>query len=94
MGTAWLRAVRNRQSCWLRGTAHMLLSSRAAESRNAATPPTSLRPRSPLEVSQGAATLGWPLARYLAALRDAGAPRQACRPALLEAMQSLVLHRC
>jgi FO synthase len=29
-------------------------------------------PRSPLEVSQGAATLGWPLHRYLAALRDAG----------------------
>lgn len=27
---------------------------------------------SPLEVQQGAATLGWPLPRYLAALRDAG----------------------
>ncbi len=27
---------------------------------------------SPLEVTQGAATLGWPLRRYLTALRDAG----------------------
>ena len=27
---------------------------------------------SPLEVSQGAATLGWPVHRYLVALRDAG----------------------
>ena len=27
---------------------------------------------SPLEVSQGAATLGWSLQRYLSALRDAG----------------------
>ena len=27
---------------------------------------------SPLEISQGASTLGWPLHRYLAALRDAG----------------------
>ena len=27
---------------------------------------------SPLEVTQGAATLGWPLAKYLTALKDAG----------------------
>lgn len=27
---------------------------------------------SPLEVTQGAATLGWPLYKYLTALRDAG----------------------
>jgi FO synthase len=27
---------------------------------------------SPLEVTQGAATLGWPLHKYLTALRDAG----------------------
>jgi len=39
--------------------------------RNQACPALS-RPCSPLEVQQGAATLGWPLHKYLSALRDAG----------------------
>ncbi len=30
------------------------------------------RPELPAQVMQGAATLGWPLQRYLGALRDAG----------------------
>ena len=45
---------------------------RILEASKRAAPDIHVHAFSPLEVTQGAATLGWPLDRYLAALRDAG----------------------
>lgn len=45
---------------------------RLLEAAKSGAPDIHVHAFSPLEVQQGAATLGWPLHRYLAALRDAG----------------------
>ena len=45
---------------------------RLLEAAKTAAPDIHVHAFSPLEVRQGAATLGWSLPRYLGALRDAG----------------------
>lgn len=45
---------------------------RLLEAAKAGAPDVHVHAFSPLEVTQGAATLGWPLRKYLATLKDAG----------------------